>query len=798
MDWPAQLDPRLVPPTHLQPFVDVLEKAPHGRLRVCCSVPPRHFKTVTASAAVSWWLRRDPTLRIMYVSYGARLAQDKSRLMRSFAREAGVELSEDVRAKHHWLTPQGGGVIASGIGGDITGHGCDILLVDDPVKNRSEAESATIRDRTWDWYTSTALTRLEPDGSAVIIQCVAGDQRVPLVDGPWVRIDEVEPGALVWAFGPGGFHPRRITAKRVSGVDDTLTIKTDRHSLTVNAQHPILVIPECGAHRPAFAPVWRLAGDIRRGDRLVTMADVKGRTKPPVAGWASTDRAWLLGFLLGDGWVTSWARRNWDKTRERYYESRSWCVCAALGVDEDLNAKVSAALEAAFGRKPRRTRHGYLRIDSNQAGRDLESLGLTAGVGALGKRVPGWVMGASSRYQRAFLRGFLAADGTKPKAGNAFVAGSANEQLMHDLRRLAMVCGVRPTNVHVYAMTAQPPNSPEPVESQICTTQLTFPEHDKRGHTLVAGLPDGVRVDRVRSVETSARQEVWDLSVDGPANFVCEGVVVHNTRWHEEDLAGKAIAEGYEEINLPAWDERGYPLAPDRFTRDDLERVKREVGAYDWESLYMGRPRPKGGKLFADVITTDTAPPEGTYAIGVDLAQTARTSSDWSVAVVLCKDRRGRITVVDVERAQERLSDVTRDGELVATGFNRRIARLQARYPGSRTLWLVGGREDVVAELMGELGTCPVAIEAERAVNDKWIRAQSYAAKWNEGGVAVLRAPWTDDFVREHVGFTGLDGGRDDQVDAAVAAYRALAGNAVPNVLLSGKRRSASLRERYT
>ena len=63
-----------------------------------------------------------------------------------------------------------GAYFAAGIGGPLTGRGAHLLLIDDPVKNREEAESETIRRRNKDWYTSTAYTRLMPGAKVVIIQ----------------------------------------------------------------------------------------------------------------------------------------------------------------------------------------------------------------------------------------------------------------------------------------------------------------------------------------------------------------------------------------------------------------------------------------------------------------------------------------------------------------------------------------------------------------------------------------------------------------------------------------------------
>ncbi len=60
-------------------------------------------------------------------------------------------------------------MVTAGVGGPITGKGADILIIDDPVKNAEEANSQTYRDKTWEWYQSTAYTRLEPNGSIIII-----------------------------------------------------------------------------------------------------------------------------------------------------------------------------------------------------------------------------------------------------------------------------------------------------------------------------------------------------------------------------------------------------------------------------------------------------------------------------------------------------------------------------------------------------------------------------------------------------------------------------------------------------
>ena len=75
---------------------------------------------------------------------------------------AGVSPDEKMQNRAEWRTVQGGGILSTGIGGPLTGQGVHGLLIDDPTKNREEANSAVMRDKQWDWFLDVAETRLEP------------------------------------------------------------------------------------------------------------------------------------------------------------------------------------------------------------------------------------------------------------------------------------------------------------------------------------------------------------------------------------------------------------------------------------------------------------------------------------------------------------------------------------------------------------------------------------------------------------------------------------------------------------
>jgi len=154
-----------------------LEMVERGEIkRLVIQMPPRHGKSQLASINFpAWFLGRNPEKEIITASYASELAIDfgtKTRDLVSgeiYKEMFDVSLKEDEKSKGKWKTSKGGSYTSVGVGGAITGRGADILIIDDPFKNREEADSQVIREKVWNWYTSTAYTRLEKDGRVVII-----------------------------------------------------------------------------------------------------------------------------------------------------------------------------------------------------------------------------------------------------------------------------------------------------------------------------------------------------------------------------------------------------------------------------------------------------------------------------------------------------------------------------------------------------------------------------------------------------------------------------------------------------
>ena len=138
--------------------------------RLIIQLPPRHGKSLLSSQLFpAAYLLAHPERNVGITSYSAELAQGFNRNAREMFRAAGGELDPYAQAVTMWKTRQGGSCWATGTGGTVTGRSGHLLVLDDCVKDRAEAESALVSERTWDWYRSALYTRLEPENGAIVM-----------------------------------------------------------------------------------------------------------------------------------------------------------------------------------------------------------------------------------------------------------------------------------------------------------------------------------------------------------------------------------------------------------------------------------------------------------------------------------------------------------------------------------------------------------------------------------------------------------------------------------------------------
>jgi len=173
-----QMDNYLSPP-HIKLLASKLEAVERGDIRrLAIFMPPRHGKSIlTSEFFPAWYMGRNPDKYIICSTYAQDLADDFGRKVRNQLQDKrytdifpDAELSTDSSSMRRFNTTKGGVYYAVGAGSAITGRGAHLLLIDDPIKGREEADSAAMRKNLLDWYRATAYTRLMPNGSVVLIQ----------------------------------------------------------------------------------------------------------------------------------------------------------------------------------------------------------------------------------------------------------------------------------------------------------------------------------------------------------------------------------------------------------------------------------------------------------------------------------------------------------------------------------------------------------------------------------------------------------------------------------------------------
>lgn len=177
LDFTAYTNPSYEAAEHHKLIAEALERVMRGEIkRLIICMPPRHGKSELASRRFpSFYMGHHADKQIIAASYNSDLSNDFGREVRNivdspeFGALFPVKLAQDSKAANRWHTDAGGMYVAAGVGTAITGRGADILLIDDPFKDRKEADSELQRKTVWDWYTSTAYTRLMPGGAIIVI-----------------------------------------------------------------------------------------------------------------------------------------------------------------------------------------------------------------------------------------------------------------------------------------------------------------------------------------------------------------------------------------------------------------------------------------------------------------------------------------------------------------------------------------------------------------------------------------------------------------------------------------------------
>ena len=164
------------PARHHRLLLRHLDAVARGEIdRLAIFMPPGSAKSTYASVLFPpFYFSMHPDHSMIAASHTAELAEKWGRKVRNLISEherlLGVGLAQTNQAAGRWETTSGGEYFAAGVNGSIAGWRGDLVVIDDPVRSREDADSQTIRDKAWEWFSADVIPRLKPDARVCLIQ----------------------------------------------------------------------------------------------------------------------------------------------------------------------------------------------------------------------------------------------------------------------------------------------------------------------------------------------------------------------------------------------------------------------------------------------------------------------------------------------------------------------------------------------------------------------------------------------------------------------------------------------------
>ncbi|WP_343573443.1 Fe-S cluster assembly protein SufB [Mycobacterium sp.] len=402
-------------------------------------------------------------------------------------------------------------------------------------------------------------------GVAAQYECLAGDTLVWTANRGQIPIKEVEFGDRVFAYDEDAERFVVAPVKASAQTDTRLTyaVKTTRRSIRATDNHPMLVLRDerkDGRQRARYARRWVTVGEIKPGDFIAVprtvpnfgvaaqLPSVNGLTTPAAS---SVDLMWLLGLYIGDG--------------NLHLSTKTYRVQFAIpATDVELRAELTRVIKDLFGLRCIEADEYRVVVNSRALTEWVVELGF--GGLSLTKRVPDWVYGLPRDQRLAFLGGWVDADGyVGPASSGSVLLTCANEPLIGQARELAELSGLRAGGPWSFIQPYR--HAPERMqiawrlgisgdfEQLGCRNKKRTDRFGRRrymhssigahGTTIRVHCNDWLGFERVTSIEPYAVEPVYDVEVDGPHNFIAEGLVVHNSEvvYHQirEDLEAQGV-----------------------------------------------------------------------------------------------------------------------------------------------------------------------------------------------------------------------------------------------------------------
>ncbi|HZY26788.1 MAG TPA: Fe-S cluster assembly protein SufB [Jiangellaceae bacterium] len=402
-------------------------------------------------------------------------------------------------------------------------------------------------------------------GVAAQYECLDGESRVWTANRGQVRIKEIEPGDQVFSYDENTerFVVASVRAAAQTDVREVFEIRAGGRRVKATDNHPFLVLRDerrPGRQRARYALSWVTLAEIKVGDFVAVPRGIPEFGEPhplPAARGVATppettvDLLWLLGLYLGDGSMQSAGRTH----RIQF---------AVPATDETLRAEIVRVVGELFGLEAIAADEYRLVVNSRALVEWFWKLGLSGT--SHSKNIPEWVFGLPADQRLAFLGGWVDADGyVQPDRSGSVVLTCVSAPLIEHAAELAELSGLRAGGP--WGFTQPHRHAPERMggafrigltgdfEKLGCRNPKRLERFGRRayshsfngarGTTIRAHVNDHLGFARVESIMPIDVAPVYDIEVDGPHNFVAEGMVVHNSEvvYHKirEDLEEQGV-----------------------------------------------------------------------------------------------------------------------------------------------------------------------------------------------------------------------------------------------------------------
>jgi len=645
-----------------------------GKRNIFYTTPPRHGKTSLVTIPLpAYWLRHNPKHEVIVAMHSQRIANKISRKTRRIVRQdQGV--SEEAANVMEWETAAGGRYRSIGVGGFVAGTGGHLLLADDLVPNRKQAESQLSRDSLHDWWQDDFITRRNPTPGGkrapiVMIMCMTGDTPVMMANGEEKPLSLIKVGDSVATFSEGRLTTA-IVKNHCSNRHDTVykIMTTTGRVVRANARHPFL-IEDHGELK------WVRLKHLTTACRIVTVKDNGESGKERRVPYQDAES--LQGVV----------ECAINTTSER---------CVQTGINQHRTIRKRSGAE-----------------------------GLRTDTASLLKTMKGFSQNKTDCV---------------PSVANLPVR----------------------TCVHTGEASYVSIIATKPTKSEACcATTVTLPLDTPKQKQQQSLLPDtcDFTSELIVSIELDGVEEVFDVQIEGTENFIANGVVSHNTRWHVDDIAGRVVNPDEWLIRrLPAicdYDpsdpdactpcplgrQYGEALSP-MWPLKDLLQIKANMSEYSWLALYQGRPTSKSGLFFDTTMLTEVEhiKPDSSVVAWVryfDFASSPDPDAAYTATVLMALHKDGSMTIAHVDRIREGPGKRNRWQRQLAEADAKnygegKVQQVEEKQPGA------AGRDRGRAFAMLMRGHS-FAVDKIEGQGSKTTRADPYAATMAAGMIDIVK-----------------------------------------------------------